>query len=176
MVALHLPLSFNRLMPHFVKWLNRGLLLVSVVLAWGFFSGFRIAYDPQEFVCLPNMRLSILHEQAPRNVNKGDIVFWSPHGSAPLAERNLPMPYAIKRVAGIAGDQVRVSPEGVTINGTKVAAGTALMKFYPDFKNKDFVIGQDEFFLVGEHALSDDSRYWGVMPRKFILGKAYGLF
>jgi hypothetical protein len=72
-------------MSQFVKWLNRILLVLAIVLTWGYFSGFRIAFDPQEALCLPNMRWSILHEKNPRDVRKGDIVFWSPHGSAPLA-------------------------------------------------------------------------------------------
>jgi conjugal transfer pilin signal peptidase TrbI len=86
------------------------------------------------------------------------------------------MPYAIKRIAGVPGDRVEVNRDGVTINGEKVASGTALVKLYPEFKDRNYVIGQDEFFLVGEHALSDDSRYWGVISRKFILGTAHGLF
>lgn len=167
--------SVHAFMNAFTRWLNRVLFAIAVILLWGYFSGFRIAFDPQEELCLPNMRWSILHEQAPRNIKRGEMVFWSPHGVAPLANRNLSVSYAIKRVVGISGDYVQVSRAGVLINGELVAVGSDLIQYYPDYKETSFTLGENDFFVVGEHPLSDDSRYWGVLDRKFILGTAHAI-
>lgn len=168
--------SVHAFMNSFTRWLNRILFAVAVILLWAYFSGFRVAFDPQEELCLPGMRWSLLHEQTPRNIKRGEIVFWSPHGAAPLADRKLPVTYAIKRVAGVSGDFVQVSRSGVRVNGELVAVGSELIQYYPGYSEKNFTLGENEFFVLGEHPLSDDSRYWGVLDRAFILGTAHAIF
>ncbi len=99
------------------------------------------------------------------NVGRGDmVVFWYPHD---------PTKSYIKRVIGMPGDTVEVN------NGTVVINSRALSEAYVPDEYRDRVsmpptkVRQDEYFVLGDHRISsNDSRSWGMVPRRFIYGKA----
>lgn len=90
----------------------------------------------------------------------------------------------IKRVIGLPGEKVKISegkviiinnenPEGFTLNEPYETLGpTAGGKEAP--QNSEVTIGENEYFVMGDNRLeSFDSRSWGNLPKKNIIGKAW---
>jgi signal peptidase I len=98
-------------------------------------------------------------------IHRGDIVvFWYPKD---------PSKSFIKRVVGVPGDLVSVKDGLVYINGELleeryVPRGYQDLDSYPPVRVKE-----DHYYVLGDHRnASNDSRAWGLVPRKYIYGKA----
>jgi signal peptidase I len=99
------------------------------------------------------------------DVGRGDtVVFWFPNDTTKSY---------IKRVIGVPGDLVEVS------NGTVIVNGRALTEPYVPEEYRDTVsvpsrrVPSDQYFVLGDHrSSSNDSRTWGMVPRRYIYGKA----
>jgi len=92
------------------------------------------------------------------------VVFWYP---------NDPSKSYIKRVIGVPGDKVEIDHGTVILNG-KLLSETYVPDEYRDSVSLQLVpVPPDEFFVLGDHrSSSNDSRSWGMVPRRFIYGKA----
>jgi type IV secretory pathway protease TraF len=64
----------------------------------------------------------------------------------------------IKQVAGVPGDRVTFSAEGVTINGKLWPDSAPVGPNHTPFNT--IVLGPDQWLLMGDHPLSWDGRYW----------------
>jgi signal peptidase I len=103
------------------------------------------------------------------NIDRGDtVVFWFPGD---------PSKSYIKRVIGMPGDRVEVDQGKVIVNGQ------ALVESYvpPEFRDQSSmparVIPEEEYFVLGDHrSSSNDSRAWGMVPRRYIYGKAVFIY
>jgi signal peptidase I len=81
----------------------------------------------------------------------------------------------IKRVVGVPGDRI------VVRNGHVVRNGVFQKEPYinpcgggPDCNLRQIVVPKGEYFMMGDNrGESDDSRYWGPVPRKWIIGDAF---
>ena len=98
-------------------------------------------------------------------IHRGDIVvFWYPKD---------PSKSFIKRVVGVPGDLVAIRDGQVYINGELlqeryVPRGYQDFDSYPPTRVKD-----GHYYVLGDHRnASNDSRSWGLVPRRFIYGKA----
>lgn len=87
--------------------------------------------------------------------------------------------YFLKRIVGIPGDRVIIKDGKVTIANAEYPKGYVVNEPYhnqvtfPAGQFKDVTLGEDEYFAMGDNrAGSSDSRSWGILPRKDIVGRA----
>lgn len=83
--------------------------------------------------------------------------------------------YFIKRVIGLPGETVTLTNGKVTITSAEHPNGTPLEEPYVKFGKEDnltYTLGQDEYFVMGDNRYaSADSRMWGPVPKKDIIGR-----
>jgi signal peptidase I len=82
----------------------------------------------------------------------------------------------IKRVVGVPGDRISIVDGHVFRNGVREQDG------YTDPCNgggactfpRAIVVPKDDYYMMGDNrGASDDSRYWGPVPKAWIIGKAF---
>lgn len=98
-------------------------------------------------------------------IHRGDIVvFWYPKD---------PTKSFIKRVVGVPGDVIQIKDGHVYINDQLlqeryVPTGYQDLDSYAPIRVKE-----GYYYVLGDHRnASNDSRSWGLVPRKYIYGKA----
>lgn len=86
----------------------------------------------------------------------------------------------IKRVIGLPGETVVLSGQKVTIINAEHPQGFTLEEPYLDSANQtgtnelSMTLAKDEYFVLGDNRrLSADSRIWGSLPRKDIVGRVF---
>jgi signal peptidase I len=124
-----------------------------------------------------------------RDIRRGDIIVFK-------YPRDLAKHY-VKRAIGLPGDRVRIEDAQVFINGQPLAEPYKQMMerayrpnfppvagdgsytldnitWYPTFqKGNEVVVPPNYYFAMGDNRdNSQDSRYWGYVPRELIVGKA----
>jgi signal peptidase I len=101
------------------------------------------------------------------HIERGDIVvFWYPRE---------PDKSYVKRVIGLPGETVEVRGGKVLINGVELKESyldTEYNQSLPNFQPKR--VDEHYYFVMGDNRdNSSDSRYWGLVPEKYIYGKAF---
>jgi signal peptidase I len=101
------------------------------------------------------------------HLERGDIVvFWFP---------NDPDKSYVKRVIGLPGETVEIRSGRVLINGQELNEtylDAEHNKTLPSFQPKK--VDAHHYFVMGDNRdNSSDSRYWGLVPEKYIYGKAF---
>jgi len=103
-----------------------------------------------------------------RTIQRGDIVaFWSPE----TADLRL-----VKRVIGLPGEALEIREGEIYINGDKLEEPYVVHTLKPPFRQLENVpplmIPPDSFFMMGDNRdRSRDSRYFGFISRKALIGK-----
>ena len=101
------------------------------------------------------------------HISRGDIVvFWYPKE---------PDKSYVKRVIGLPGETVEVK------NGTVLIDGVPLKEEYLDTEHNQSLptfparhVDDHFYFVMGDNRdNSSDSRYWGLVPEKYVYGKAF---
>jgi len=118
-----------------------------------------------------------------RDVKRGDIIVFR----YPLQ----PDVDYVKRVIGMPGDIVEVRDKKVSINGKQLDEPYVIHvdpMTYPlqpalpePYRSRDqfgpYTVGPDSYFAMGDNRdRSQDSRYWGTVPRSMIKGKAFMVY
>lgn len=77
----------------------------------------------------------------------------------------------LRRVIGLPGDTVQIDGTQVAVNGTVLKEPYVSMNATPIVNTWKVPAGQ--YFVLGDNRpTSEDSRYWGPVPRNYIVGKA----
>lgn len=103
-----------------------------------------------------------------KEAQRGDVVIFKYPGDTSK--------YFIKRIIGLPGEHVVVEGQRVTIFNKDKPEGFVLDEpyiAYPSTKTANLVLKDDEYFTMGDNRdKSLDSRYWGPMPKKDLVGRA----
>ena len=102
-------------------------------------------------------------------IDRGDtVVFWFPGD---------PSKSYIKRVIGMPGDRVEVRDGNVILNDHILVEDYVPQEYRDQSEMRPTTIGPDEYFVLGDHrSSSNDSRTWGMVPRRYIYGKAVFIY
>lgn len=89
----------------------------------------------------------------------------------------------IKRLIGLPGEEVQISNGTVFIDQKAVSPGSVIKEHYyynrGDFGAEDqkMKVADDAYYVLGDNSISSrDSRYWGFMPKKYLIGKAFLIY
>jgi signal peptidase I len=99
------------------------------------------------------------------DINRGDIVvFWYPRD---------PSKSYIKRIIGMPGDTVEIIQGAVYINDDPLEEPYVDPRFLDRHDYPRVFIEPGHYFVLGDHRdQSNDSRNWGLVPERYIYGKA----
>lgn len=154
-----------------VKYTIISLILVApfrIFVAQPFIvSGYSMSgtFQPQEYLVVD--QLTYRRTQPMR----GDVVIFK----YPLD----PSIYFIKRIIGLPGETVRIDENVVTVQGASSSQAIRLDEPYTSSQTSDprpseIKLASDEYFVLGDNRKeSSDSRVWGPLQRKFIVGRAF---
>jgi signal peptidase I len=106
---------------------------------------------------------------------RGDIlVFLSPES---------PKKDFVKRLIATEGEKVSIKDGCIYINGSMIDNPSSVHSFYyynrGDYGKEDgeIVVPGDSYFVLGDNsANSRDSRYWGFVPKRNLIGKAVCIY
>ncbi len=131
---------------------------------------FFVSGDSMEPTFMPNEYLVIdklyyrMHEP-----QRGDVIIMR----YPLD----PSTYLVKRVIGVPGETVSISNGKVTvtsIDGSRHVLDEPYLKFEKKDATATTTLSKDEYFVLGDNRFhSSDSREWGPLQSKFIVGRAF---
>lgn len=85
-----------------------------------------------------------------------------------------PSEFFIKRLVGFPGETVQINDGAVSIyrGGEKITTLDEPYVVYKKSENFSLTLNQDEYFVMGDNrAGSSDSRAWGPLPKKYIIGR-----
>jgi len=123
-----------------------------------------------------------------RNPRRGEIVVFKTDGIKSLQTGTI----YVKRLVGLPGETISIKPPFLFVNGKKVVepeifhlisskqdgytgymlTGQPGHDYFLNKESDEITLGEDEYFVLGDNsANSYDSRYWGPVPGKNIVGK-----
>lgn len=119
-----------------------------------------------------NLRLPFPSIKEPK---RGDvIVFVSPDD---------PKKDFVKRLIGVAGETVEIKDGKIYVNGGLVDEPAAIRSVYyhnaGDYgeEGRPITVTKDSYYVLGDNSGSSrDSRYWGFVPKKNLIGKAVFIY
>jgi signal peptidase I len=118
-----------------------------------------------------NIRLPVMDVRQPK---RGDIiVFQSPED---------PKKDFVKRLIAVGGETVEIKDGAILINGKRahIPSAGAVSYYNAGDYGKDgqaVMVPTDCYYALGDNsANSRDSRYWGFVPRKNLIGKAVFIY
>lgn len=89
----------------------------------------------------------------------------------------------IKRLVGLSGEGIQISNGTLLVNKKAVDPESVIKERYyynrGDFgaEGQSIIVPDDAYYVLGDNSISSrDSRYWGFMPKKYLIGKAFLIY
>ena len=80
---------------------------------------------------------------------------------------------------GLPGEKIKISNGMIYVNGEPLQ-GDKYVRTYYDYGfygEGEKTVPEDSYFVLGDNSInSDDSRFWGYVPRKNVLGRAFLIY
>jgi conjugal transfer pilin signal peptidase TrbI len=159
-------------------FLLKALPVLACILGSGAYleDRFHLGIDDQKELCLPGGHRWFLIDRHDPKVWRGDLVAFRADGRlAPWIPAGR---VVVKQVAGVAGDRVDVTAREIQVNGRSVADGLALsgkLGKSPNAYVRTETVPPAGLWVIGAQPKSFDSRYWGAVDERQIIGRAYAL-
>ena len=81
----------------------------------------------------------------------------------------------IKRVIGLPGDIIVTTSSTVQVDGVVLQEPYVKVPFNQEARQ--WTVPSNDYFVMGDNRqFSDDSRYWGFVPKSYIIGKAVMIY
>ena len=172
--------AFKELMSWIVP-IAIGLLLALLIKQFAF--QFVRVDGPSMQPNLQNNERVVCLKQA--KIHRGSVVVFDANGVDPQV--SVKTEY-VKRVIGLPGDTVEAKNGNLYVNGKKVdqsyiskserSSGTGTWTLHSIYQENSWVlhngaykVPKGEYFVLGDHrSVSNDSRYWGFVPKSKIVG------
>jgi type IV secretory pathway protease TraF len=78
----------------------------------------------------------------------------------------------LKRLVGVPGDSIRTTAQGTWVNGRLIPnSGIPAAAPYRPYPFGTFKLAADQYWTLGQHPLSYDSRYEGPIPGSLIASR-----
>lgn len=88
-----------------------------------------------------------------------------------------PKDFYIKRIIGLPNESVAIRGSDIYIQEKDSKDFYKIDEPYLEFQSSNTMtisLGENEYFVMGDNRPnSSDSRHWGVLPKEFIVGRAY---
>ena len=128
-----------------------------------------------------------------RGPRRGEIVVFRTDGIQGLDAGE----FYVKRVVGLPGERVQIDPPHLVIDGQRITeppifariasqeegysgfqlVGDSQRPTFLDTLESEVVLGEDEYFVLGDNSENSyDSRMWGPVPRKNIVGRVTRIY
>lgn len=165
--------------PRYVSQERRKALVLGCILLWSVISFFAIRYFLLGTVIVQGQSMApTLWEGEQYLVHRWVYLFRDPYRGEIVVVRDPRHPdWDVKRVVGLPGDSVRINEGAVWIDGIKLderylPAGTRTGGL--DLLDNTYVVDTGRFFVLGDNRkASEDSRNFGAIARKDILGRIH---
>lgn len=133
----------------------------------------------QPFVVSGDSMFPTFHDGQYLIVDEISYIVNGPHRGDVVIFRypNDPSRFFIKRLIGMPNEKITIKDGIVMITNKENPEGFALTEPYINEKfltSFTYETGADEYFVMGDNRnRSSDSRQWGILPRKLMIGRAY---
>lgn len=149
-------------------WVLAGVVLCGVLLRLFVLQPYIIPSSSMEPTLKPEDRI-LVNRWAYRfgAPTRGDVVVF--------AYPKDPTRTFVKRVVAVEGENVELKGNQVYVNGQLIQEPYLKPGDYPPFEPE--TVPQENIFVLGDNRKeSGDSREWGVLPRNYIIGKAWLIY
>ena len=103
------------------------------------------------------------------DINRGDVVIFRYPAD--------PKRFFIKRIIGLPNETITINDGTITIKNKDNPDGFKLVEPYVNekfFTGSEYTTKDSEYFVLGDNRnRSSDSRFWGVLPKNLMIGKAF---
>ena len=133
----------------------------------------------QPFVVSGESMFPTFHDKEYLIVDEISYILGSPHRGDVIIFRypNDTKRFFIKRIIGMPNEEISITNGEVTIINKENPNGFKLTEPYINEKfdtTMNYKTGEGEYFVMGDNRnRSSDSRVWGILPEKLMVGRAY---